>query len=311
MRSLIDEARCRLSALVSPDPASRRAAGPGPSRLAYRLSRAWAKPRVRSAVTVYLPLVALGLLGWRLAADDGIRRAVEAEIAAQADRLIARPEFALREITVAGASPRLHARIEETVPLEDHASSLRFDVEAVRETLEGIGAVRSADVRLDPAGIVAIRVVERLPIALWRDGDGALRFLDQDGVVFGRPKARANHAALPLVLGEGAPGAIVEAMRLYAGAPGLQPRMRALVRVGARRWDIVLDEGLTLMLPEHDPDAALTAAVDLHRTRGVLGARLAAVDFRTGGEPVLRLKPDAVGDYLERREQRLNPGERT
>ena len=59
----------RKGAEARKGPAVRK--GPGPSKLSYRLSRAWAKPILRNAVLVYLPLVLLAIAGWRVAAHDG------------------------------------------------------------------------------------------------------------------------------------------------------------------------------------------------------------------------------------------------
>lgn len=291
--------------------AAPRPGGPGPSKLTYRLSRTWAKPGVRSGVTRYLPLALLGLLGWRLAADDEIRLAVEDRVADLSDRLAARPEFALTGVGIAGASDRLSAQIEETLALEPGTSSLRFDAEAARYALEGLGAVKSADVRLDPTGTVQVQVVERVPVALWRDSVGGLRFVDGDGVVFGRPSTRAKHGRLPLILGAGAPGEVAEALRLYASAPTLRPRIRAFVRVGERRWDVALERDITILLPGDDPEGALARALELDALERVLDADIAALDMRVGDRATLRLAPGAVETYQLRRKARTERGEDT
>lgn len=288
-----------------------RAGGPGVSKLRYRVARAWAKPRVRSGVTVYLPLALLGLVGWRLAADDEIRLGVERQVTDFADQLAARPEFALNTVTVTGASERLRNRIEEVLAFEPGTSSLRTSPEEVRAAVESLGAVRSADVRFDPAGTLEIGVVERMPAALWRDGEGTLKFVDRDGVVFGRPGARVDQPGLPLILGNGATGHVAEALALFASVPGLQPRIRALVRVGERRWDVALDHDTTIMLPGEDPAIALDAAMKLHADKGVLDADLAVIDMRLSHRPTLRFAPGAQEAYQLRRKARLSPGENT
>ena len=82
--------------------------GPGPSKLSYRLSRAWAKPILRNAVLVYLPLVLLAIAGWRIAAHDGLRGMIEAKVVDLGEQFAARPEFAVRGVTVTGGSDELN-----------------------------------------------------------------------------------------------------------------------------------------------------------------------------------------------------------
>lgn len=280
--------------------AQRRGPGPGPSRIAYRLSRLWKKPLVRRAATA-LPVAAALLLVSQLAADPSVRGFFDRQRQAVVAALSSRPEFAVRGIRMAGASEPLSRVIEQTVALPTGASSLTLDVGAIQEKVASLGAVRSARVKLGPDGILLISVDERVPEALWRDGEDRLWLADRQGVAVGPAGPRADHPALPVVMGRGAQAAMAEALALFRAVPELRPRLRAFVRVGQRRWNVALDRGLTIMLPEQGAEAALARVMALHYGEELLDRDLAVVDMRLGARPTLRLTPEAM-DVLRLRD---------
>jgi len=275
--------------------------GPGPSKLSYRLERTWALPAVRNLGLVYLPLVLLALIGWLVAADDGMRRAVEEKLATVWAGVVSRPEFAVRGVAVSGATEALEATVRDTIGIVSGMSSLTLDVEDLRSRIESLGPVESATVQFDPQGTLRIALVQRIEAVLYRRPDGVLVLLDRGGVEIGPAGPRASHPALPVVLGEGAPDHVAEALDLLDAAPEIVPRLRAAVRVGARRWDLVLDRGLTIKLPAAQPLDALARVMALHYGEELLDRGLAEIDMRLPGRPALRMTPEAAETYQIRK----------
>ncbi|MGF1446181.1 MAG: cell division protein FtsQ/DivIB [Pikeienuella sp.] len=267
---------------------------PGPSRFAYRLSRAWAQAWVRSLVTVYLPLSLAALGGWAVVSTDRLRLAIEAEATAFVDRIAARPEFRVRGVAVDGAGPDLDAVLRALVGPVRGQSSLRLDLDGLRQEIESLGEVASAGVFFDAAGTLRIVVVERVPVALWREPTGSLWVIDQEGVLIARAGRRSRHPQLPLLAGLGAPQHIDEVFRLIATAPALRSRVRAFARIGGRRWDLVLDRGLTIKLPETAPERTLAGTMALQFGQELLERDLAVIDLRVPQRPTLRLSPRAA-----------------
>lgn len=292
-----DTRRAGLPAIVRPE-AQRRS--PGPSRIAYRLSRIWKKPSVRRAALA-VPLAGAVLLGARLANDPAVRAFAGEQRQAVIAALSARPEFAVRGFRVTGGSEPLARAIADTVALPAGASSLTLDVAAIQAEVAALGAVRSARVKLGPDGVLLISVDERQPEALWRDGEGRLWLVDRQGVAIGPAGPRADHPTLPVVMGRGAQAAMAEALALFRAVPEMRPRLRAFVRVGQRRWDAVLDRDLTIMLPEQGAEAALARVMALHYGEELLDRDLAVIDMRLGARPTLRMTPRAL-DVLRLRD---------
>jgi cell division protein FtsQ len=267
---------------------------PGPSKLMYRLARSWKKPWLRKITIIGLPTVMFLVIAGRLAMDPVIQQSASDARSFVVTKLSERPVFAVRAYRIDGAGPELVAEIEDVLALEPGASSLTIDVAAIQRDISAIPSVRRAHVHLDPGGTLRIDVSERLAAALWRDDTGQLWRMDREGVALGAVSARAAYPRLPVVVGGGAPEAMEEALTLFKSAPDLHPRIRAMVRVGQRRWDVVLDGSLTIMLPEDAPVEALARAMALHYGDELMDRDLLAIDMRIAARPTLRLHADAL-----------------
>lgn len=266
----------------------------GPSRLAFRARRLWAKPAIRNSVLVYAPLAAVALVGWRLASSDTLREMARTEAETLYEAFAARPEFAVAGIEIEGVGLAVRAQIRAALKVTPGASSLRFEVSELRRRVEAIGAVKTASVRFDSQGILRIDAVERMAAALYRGRDDVLSVIDREGMRIGTLSRRADRADLPLLMGDGAPAAAAEALDLLAGAPDVLPRLRALVRVGERRWNLVLAEDLTVMLPADGPERALHDLIELDDKKKLLDRDLAVIDLRLSDRPTVRMTPRAV-----------------
>jgi cell division protein FtsQ len=121
-----------------------------------------------------------------------------------------------------------------------------------------------------------------------------LRLIDADGVQSGEIMARADRLDLPLIAGDGAEDNIAEALRLFAAAGPLIDRVRGLVRMGERRWDMVLEREQRILLPSENPVAALDRVIALNDAQDMLSRDVAVVDMRNTKRPTLRMNEEAA-----------------
>lgn len=277
-------------------PATRR--DPAPSRLRYRLTRLWLRPGVRRAVNFGLPLAAGVLASWTVLAQFDVRAQVAVLVATVHEKIVDRPQFTIKAITVPGVSRDLAEQIRVAAFVRLPASSLELNVNAVRERIEALDAVQRARVRALPSGVLEIQAVERVPVVVWRAPDG-IELLDQDGVRVAEVDSRMRRPDLPLIAGAGADTHVPEALALLKLADPVGARVRGLVRVGERRWDLALDRDQTVKLPETDPEAALGRVMALEATGEVLKRDVSVVDMRDPERPMLRLTERAM-DELKR-----------
>jgi cell division protein FtsQ len=99
---------------------------------------------------------------------------------------------------------------------------------------------------------------------------------------------------------------VPEALRLMRSARPLGARLRGLVRVGKRRWDVVLDRGQRVMLPEDAPVAALERMLAVDQVKDLLERDVAVVDMRVPSRMTVRMSDAALTDWWRIKE--LNSG---
>lgn len=268
---------------------------PAPSRVAYRMHRLWLTPAFRIAVRVGVPAFALALAGGLFLSDEGRRAAMVAKWEETREAFEQRPEFIVQMVAVDGASPELADAVRRVADLGLPKSSFDLDLEGARRRIETLDAVKSADLRVKTGGVLQIDVTERVPAAVLRR-DAAVELLDAEGHRVAMILSRADRADLPLLAGEGAEDAVPEALELVAAAGPILPRLRGLVRISARRWDLMLDRNQRILLPADEPVRALERLLALDKAEDLLARDIAAVDLRHRNRPVLRLAPLALSE---------------
>lgn len=284
-------------------PAAGTRRDPAPSKWDYRLQRLMLTPYVRGFVVKGIPtLLVLGAAVLWLSQEPN-RQAVIGQLTRLRAEFEARPEFRVSLARVEGASDDLAEAVRTKLALPLPMSSFDIDLDAARARIEALDAVQKADLRVRSGGILQVVITERVPVAIWRTEDG-LTLVDETGHRVAGLLSRADRADLPLIAGEGADVATPEALLLIAAAGPLTPRLRGLVRVGERRWDLVLDRDQRVLLPGKNPVQALERLLALDDAQDLMNRDILAVDLRSDHRPTLRLTPNALADI--RRAQGLD-----
>lgn len=264
----------------------RRRARPGLTRRGYLLCAAAA-----ASLTV------VGGLGW-LWHDGWFGRQIDAAVAAFY-RSTVEAGLAVDEVFVEGRWRTAPSEILRLLEVERGAPILAFDPYVAKSRLEGLPWVRAASVERRLPDVIYLRLDERVPLAIWQI-DGARRVIDDRGAVI--PEARAEaFAALPVVVGKGAPDHTAALLRLLDLEPDLKRQVSAAVWVGERRWNIRLDSGIDVRLPETDPERAWAELARIDRQHGLLDRDVAIIDLRLPDRLVVRTAPGAaarVGDKV-------------
>jgi cell division protein FtsQ len=260
------------------------------------------KPSVRQLVRLWLPLSVAGLVIFAASNNDTIREAVQVKSTQMYEAMAARPELQVTQVVFPDVSDDLQQQILTVTGLELPVSSLELDVAALKRAVETLDAVETAQVRVLGGGTLEILTVERDPVVVWRDGD-VLRLVDNEGHRVADIARRSARGDLPLIVGLGAELNVAEAMNLVQVADPISDRVRGLVRVGERRWDLVLDRGQTIMLPEHAAVSALRRVIALHQAEDLLNRDVIIVDMRNRERPVLRLTDEAIAELRRLRTQ--------
>lgn len=284
-----------LSAPRRPMPPEPQRRDPSPTIWAYRMQRVMLTPYLRALLRFGLPTMVLaGICGIYLA-DQTRRDGVVHIFTDLREKFEQRPEFMVTLASIEGCSDELAEAVRARLQLKLPQSSFDLDLEAARARIEALDAVKSADLRVRSGGVLQVIILERAPVAVWRTEDG-LTLVDDTGHRVASLIERTDRPDLPLIAGQGADLATPEALAILMASGPLAPRIRGLVRMGERRWDIVMDRDQRIMLPEDAPVRALERLLALDQAQDILARDLALVDLRNAQRPTLRLTPFAQNE---------------
>ncbi len=271
---------------------------PAPSKLGYRYQRLMLTPGFRATVRIGVPIILIATIAGSWYSQPENRANLTASIAQSKQSFQQRPQFMVQTMNVTGGDLAAMTEVSALLPTEFPFSSFDLDLEKIRADIEALDPIKSASVRVGQAGALEVRLNPRVPVALWRDG-ATLRLIDADGVQSGQILARADRLDLPLIAGDGAEENIAEALALFDAAGPLIKRVRGLVRMGERRWDMVLDRDQRILLPGDQPVSALDRVIALNQAQDMLNRDVAVVDMRNTDRPTLRMNEEAA-DALRR-----------
>lgn len=274
----------------APKPALRK--DPAPSRLAYRLNRMMLRPLIRRLVRIGIPAFLAAMVAGIWLSDETRRANLQGGIDGLVDRIQHRDAFMVHKMEIEGASPVVEGGLRAMLPVPLPASSFDIDLEKLRERVLKLDAVEAVDLRIKPGGVLSAVVTERVPAVLWRHPRG-IELLDKTGHRVASVTERDVRGDLPLIAGEGAEKAASEALALIDAAGPILPRLRGLERIGERRWDLVLDRGQRIKLPEDGALRALEGAIARNQAQAMLDRDITVVDLREDGRSTVRLGLEA------------------
>ena len=185
--------------------------------------------------------------------------------------------------------------------VETGSPILGFSVEAARTRIEELTWVEAATVERRLPDTVVVALKERRPFAIWQYQKKYV-LIDRAGQIVANQDVGLFKDKLPMVVGLGAPAGANSLLTTLDKYPALAVRVLAAVRVGERRWDLHLKNGIDVMLPEGHEVEALNRLMQLHQDHGLLDRPLAAIDLRLPDRLVARPRPDAAatqGDSAE------------
>ncbi|MCV0397853.1 MAG: cell division protein FtsQ/DivIB [Rhizobiaceae bacterium] len=216
----------------------------------------------------------------------------------------ARAGLAVEEVRIKGQVETSEIDVLERLGLDGWTSMIGLDATEARKAIATLPWVESVEVRKVYPGEIEVALVEKTPFAIWQNG-GELSLIEEDGSRIAKLRG-ARRAALPLVVGSGANRLARDIVAMVSAHPALAARVKGYVWVGERRWDLKLDNGVTVKLPEEGAARAIDEIARLDAGRGLLSRDVLAIDMRIGDRLVVQLTPEAK----ERREAALEAAEK-
>jgi len=200
--------------------------------------------------------------------------------------------FRIVSVALAGQHHVSREEVLAVAGVTGSTSLLFLDVEQTRERLKTNPWIADATVLKLYPGELQIGIKEREAFALWQK-DRQVFVIADDGTVL-EPYVSPRLIELPLVVGRGAETRAKEFLVLLDRYPALRAFVRAAVLVGERRWNLRLNNGIDVRLPETDIAPALERLVALDKEKNLVTRDIVAIDLRLPDRVTVRLSEAAA-----------------
>lgn len=209
----------------------------------------------------------------------------------------------VQEVRIKGQVEASEGDIIRSLNLQKHASMVMFDAAAARKRIQSMPWIEEVSIRKTYPGSVEIVIKERQPFALWQSGK-VVSILDLEGqIITGLEDNKFN--SLILLVGERADMEGPAFLETLSRFTVVESRVRAAVLVAGRRWNLILDNGLEVKLPQSNIEQALSRMATLQSDNELLDRDIQTIDLRIAGRMAVRLPETAMEEHKEAFDKRV------
>jgi cell division protein FtsQ len=162
--------------------------------------------------------------------------------------------------------------------IEIRDSIFAADPKAIRTNLVELPWVADAIVTRRYPDFISIRLIEKRPFALWQVGSSTVMVERTGQVIEG--VAPTFSERFPLLIGPGAAELAAPILDLLDQQRAVRARLVGVERISERRWDLILDRGIRVRLPELGWQEQLAELEGLIVDQGLLERDLEIIDLR-------------------------------
>jgi cell division protein FtsQ len=201
------------------------------------------------------------------------------------DAVSADAGFGISEIHITGNRRTPYRQILEVLGMEPGQSIFAADLWNAQRRLAFLEWISSAEIHRRYPDAIFVTLVEKRPFALWQapmdaHGDAPIVVVERNGkVITSRDVEKFQH--LPKLVGAGAPQAAADLVDAVQSHRAIAARIAAYARISERRWNLILDDGVTVELPESGWQKELDALDHLIIDNGILERDVTEIDLRS------------------------------
>lgn len=190
--------------------------------------------------------------------------------------------FVVDAVFIEGHKYTQRSDIEKAIDLKNllGQSMSLANTQKIKENISHLPWIKRVSVQRKLPNTLSVFIEEKTPIALWQK-DGKHTPLDEDGNIIKAPATPLP--ALIISIGEDAPKHTPKLMGALDKYPHIKSRVLSTVRIGKRRWNLILDDltnGMTIYLPDTNWEKALDRLDSLNKTEKILSRPLSLIDLR-------------------------------
>jgi len=201
------------------------------------------------------------------------------------DAIVADAGFGISEIHLAGNSRVPPETILAALGMRPGESIFGAKLGQARNRIMALDWVASADVVRRYPDSIFVTVVEKRPFALWQspaegNGGGRVAIVERAGGII-TTQGIEKFGRLPKLVGAGAPAAAADVVDAVMAHRAVIARVAAYEYVSRRRWNLILNDGVVVKLPETDWRKELDALERLIVDAGILERDVTEIDLRS------------------------------
>ena len=148
------------------------------------------------------------------------------------------------------------------------------DLHQINARVSKIPGIKNSSIRRLSNGNIIVKIQKHKVAAQW--SDGAYYYpLSEDGTKIDTPSTERDENTIVFR------GAIPENIKeIISGVSGISEYIDYMNMVESRRWDIHTKNGITIYLPENNPNVAVNKISHLNQTHKILSRNLDIIDMR-------------------------------
>ena len=153
---------------------------PRPSKIRYRLERVWLRLWLRKLI-LYLSLILVFSTFCLLIfvySNDWIKLKEYKNFFN--NYIFERPELSVSKLEIKTTNLDLVNQINAILKLSFPINSIKLDINHIQKIINQIDSVESSNVRIKDSGVLLVEVIERKPVAVYRENDD-LALIDLKG----------------------------------------------------------------------------------------------------------------------------------
>lgn len=189
--------------------------------------------------------------------------------------------FSLAHVIVDGRTRTKKDKLLEILDVKPGDYIFDIDLDDKLQAIQALPWVKAVRIERRLPGTLFVKLIERHPIAFFQDQKKHF-LVDTEGDIIGEFPLE-DYAGYLIATGKGAPEHLPALIQAMGTQDDLYARITGAVYVSQRRWDIIIDNKLTVKLPEEDLESALVKVAELDKEKRLKASHFDTIDLRNPG----------------------------
>lgn len=207
---------------------------------------------------------------------------VQAQSQKGVESLLGKLGFSLRQIVVDGRIRTPSTDLMVALDLKKGQSIYEIDLMRILKRIERLPWVHGVRLERRLPDTLFVKLVEKHPVAFWQKNKKHY-LVDTHGTIIGEYPLK-DFPGFIVATGEGAAAKLPWLIQKVGAYEGIYAKSTGAVFISGRRWDLVLNNKLTVKLPEDNIDEALAHIAELDREEKLSAPHIDTIDMRTPGK---------------------------